>query len=516
MSRWIPAFVHELSDAEAAAALASMPGHARAEMDRLSKAEAVPEKPKAPRWRITGIASTEHVDKQGDTIRQAGLDWRPFLESGYINDDHGRGAEHVIGYPTKVRKITLRDPKGGKPVAATAIEGYLFDIERAEKLANLAKSMEGTERQMGFSVEGPAPKRSANDPKEIIEATINHVAFTPWPVNPNALAVVSMASLAKSFAKAMEAGDGVATPNAEVPGDVAPLIVQDLIGAGRRKKREALSIKGLLVQFQAALAAATNKPAGTKAAEGERMDPQKFLKGKLAKMSPAEATKFAKQMGWEPEDDEGDDEMEKSTSDLDLLLKSMARNAAEAHERNANLDKSAEAIGGLVKSGGADAGLLKSLFADVQAAFEDHTKAADVMERRLAEATQVAIDAGVLTSHLAKSMKAMGEKIDGLTEQIAQATGRAGTPRAAVNAKPVARFADDSVPGSLAKSEERPLGGLNGEQAMDALVKGARDAYRANNADLGNALSNIVTKLAEPNPKFDASERDLIKKTLKG
>lgn len=499
-----------------------MPGYVRAELDRLSKADDKPEKPKAPRWRITGIASTEHVDRQGDTIRQSGLDWRQFLESGYINDDHGRGAEHVIGYPTAVRKITLRDGKGGKPVAATAIEGFLFDVERAEKLAHLAKSMEGTARQMGFSVEGPPPKRSAIDPKEIVAATITHVALTPWPVNPNALAVVTMSQLAKSFSKAMTAGSGVATPDAAVPGDAAPLIVQDLIGAGRRKRKR-IPIKEALAQIMGALAASANKPAGSIAAEGvNSMGPKEFMKAKLSKMSDAEMKKLAKNMGYGGEDDEemeDDDEMEKSDPGVDpeainSLLKSLNEHI-ETAGRTASFDKSASVLGGLAKSGNGEASALKAVLDDVRDVLAENLAAAEKTNAHIDLFTQFNGHVGEIVANLAKSLRSVEAKVEGLSGQIAQATGRPGAPKATVSAKPVPRFPDDAVPGAggLAKGAGgggHPLASMPKEKVMAALSKGFRDALDAGETDKATSLNEVVTLLQMGASEFTAAQREAV------
>jgi len=221
VSRWFPVQVEAIDDAQADALALAMPSHVRAIGAELSKGDS----PK-PKWRVTGLASTEHKDRQGDTIRQDGLDWTQFLKHGFINDDHGKTANDIIGYPTKVRAVKVRD--GNRTIPATAIEGYLFDTPKAAQLAALAKSMHGTPRQMGFSVEGPAPKRSVTDPSEIVGAVVTHVAFTPWPVNPYATAVVELQKSVRLLCKAMTAGSGVAVPGASVPGAVAPVMPQDL------------------------------------------------------------------------------------------------------------------------------------------------------------------------------------------------------------------------------------------------------------------------------------------------
>lgn len=207
---WGPCSVVELTPAEKAAAWAGM----RPDVLEKARAERV-----TPRFKVMGIASTEEQDIQGDTVRQDGLDFRPFLRRGYINDDHGKHATDVIGYPTRVFKTTIQSE--GRRINATGVEGYLFDTPRAAELAALAIAMEGTERQMGFSVEGPPPRRSPKDPHEIVGGTVEYLALTPWPVNPGARArvelVKSAARLCKSLQRAARAGS---------PGDSGPGVMQ--------------------------------------------------------------------------------------------------------------------------------------------------------------------------------------------------------------------------------------------------------------------------------------------------
>ena len=40
------------------------------------------------RIKLRGIISTEHRDRQGEVILQRGLDFRPFLDYGWFNDNH--------------------------------------------------------------------------------------------------------------------------------------------------------------------------------------------------------------------------------------------------------------------------------------------------------------------------------------------------------------------------------------------------------------------------------------------
>lgn len=216
---WAPVVVAELSDAEAAFALASMP-------TRVKKGAA--RDGRKPKFKLTGIASTEHRDVQDDVIHQKGLKWNSFLRRGYFNEDHGRGARDVVGYPTKVYRTSVR--ANGKSVAATAVEGYLFDTPRAAELARLAIAMDGTNRQMGLSVEGPPPKRSTNDRRDILEAEVEHCAITPWPVNPHTTVNIEMVKGARRLAKSLTASARLERGmRAGGPGDSGPGVLRALM-----------------------------------------------------------------------------------------------------------------------------------------------------------------------------------------------------------------------------------------------------------------------------------------------
>lgn len=175
------------------------------------------------RVRIRGLASTEHMDQDGDTIVQDGLDFSYFLKRGFFNDNHSKETADVLGYPDKVYPVTIDDD--GKKVRATAVEGYLLDTPEAMRIADLARSLDGTPRQLGFSVEGPPPVRDPRNPARIVKATVRNVAITNCPVNP-----FTKLDLVKSmrFAKALSAGGPAQAPGVVVAGSARPLMPESL------------------------------------------------------------------------------------------------------------------------------------------------------------------------------------------------------------------------------------------------------------------------------------------------
>lgn len=169
------------------------------------------------RLRIRGIASTEHRDRDGDTIRQDGLDFSEFIAHGWFNDNHTKDTTGVLGYPDRVYPVVIED--GGRTVKATAVEGYLLDTPEARRIADLAASLKGTPRQLGLSVEGPPPTRDRADPTQIIKAKVRNVAITNCPVNP-----FTTLGLAKSMFVAERLSKGATT------GSIAPLMPESLGG----------------------------------------------------------------------------------------------------------------------------------------------------------------------------------------------------------------------------------------------------------------------------------------------
>lgn len=157
--------------------------------------------------RIGGICSTDDLDRQAEQILQDGLDFEPFLKSGWFNDNHDPSTDAVVGYPiiAQYRSMGLR--KGWH------VEGYMLDGHpRADALWMLANALQKTDRRLGFSVEGGVTARDAKNPAIIRKAVVREVAITRCPVNTNTALHV--------LAKSLSAGSGpVAAAPASATGD---------------------------------------------------------------------------------------------------------------------------------------------------------------------------------------------------------------------------------------------------------------------------------------------------------
>lgn len=141
---------------------------------------------KGDEWRIGGYASTSDEDRQGDEIVQKGLDYSDFVNHGWFNYDHDNSK--ILGYPDKSKCRV--DSKG------FYVEGTLLkDVSIAKSMweTALALKKSGSDRKLGFSVEGKILKR--NDLGQVVKAKIYNVAITANPVNTSC----NWEALVKSF-----------------------------------------------------------------------------------------------------------------------------------------------------------------------------------------------------------------------------------------------------------------------------------------------------------------------------
>jgi hypothetical protein len=150
--------------------------------------------------RIAGIISTEMRDKQQEVVLQRGLDFGPFLKSGWNNDNHSKKTTDVLGYPTEVKRFQKGEqlPDGSSAKAnGTWAEGYLLETPEADKVwkLGLALAKAGSDRRLGYSIEGSVLERTGPDRKTVAKAVVRNVALTNCPVGED----TRMEILAKSL-----------------------------------------------------------------------------------------------------------------------------------------------------------------------------------------------------------------------------------------------------------------------------------------------------------------------------
>lgn len=237
------------------------PFHFEFEFETFEKASAEPGKER----RIAGIVSTDHLDKQHEVLIQEGLDFSPFLKSGYFNDNHLKETGKAVGYPDRAEMRSLPDGRRG-----WYVEGYLLKGHPpADEIWNLATALErsGAPRRLGFSVEGSILERDEADPRRVRKAIVREVAITRCPVNDR----TSLSTLAKS----LSVGNG--PPAGGAPGDGSPLRVEALEGvkparpeasAGEElRKRKKRMKKSEAIRFLMAREPSLTKPMATRIVE---------------------------------------------------------------------------------------------------------------------------------------------------------------------------------------------------------------------------------------------------------
>jgi len=162
--------------------------------------------------RIGGICTTDDLDRQAEVILQDGLDFAPFLKSGWFNDNHDPSTDALVGYPTTAQYRQLGLRKGWY------VEGYLLKgSPRADAIWMLANALQKTDRRLGFSVEGAVAARDAANPLTIRKAVVREVAITRCPVNASTALHV--------LAKSLSAGAAVPVPTTPVTGDGAGRVI---------------------------------------------------------------------------------------------------------------------------------------------------------------------------------------------------------------------------------------------------------------------------------------------------
>jgi hypothetical protein len=211
------------------------------ELEAFEKAGSPPGKER----RIGGYVTTDQLDRQGEKLIQSGINFDPFIKGGWFNDNHSQATEDIVGYP-ETAEIRHR-PDGSK---GWYVEGYMLKGDgntKADKLWGLAKSLQKSDRRLGYSVEGGIMKRDASDPNTVLEAVVQNVAITSCPINTN----TAMDILAKS----LSAGHAIGNPGSS-PGEGFALRTESLEGppainieAEEEKKRKKKLSKAQAIQY---------------------------------------------------------------------------------------------------------------------------------------------------------------------------------------------------------------------------------------------------------------------------
>lgn len=157
-----------------------------------------------------GIASSEAMDVQGDTILRKHLDLSYLQRRGYVNWDHGKEPADQLGFSTKATLVASGDLAEYEDLlgmtltksVSVYVEGSLYShVKKAVEVYDILKSIpEGVDGALGLSVEGSLVR---NEDKSVARAVVRGLAITPAPVHPDTLCRL-VKSLSLPFAKAVE------------------------------------------------------------------------------------------------------------------------------------------------------------------------------------------------------------------------------------------------------------------------------------------------------------------------
>jgi hypothetical protein len=203
------------------------------DIEVFEKAGVAPEKAR----RIGGFVSTSALDKQGERVLQEGLDFSPFLQDGWFNDNHSKATADIVGFPETAKLIR----KGERLPSGTSadktgwfVEGYLLQGHPpSDRIWELAKALQKTPRRLGFSVEGRVTQRMNKAGEPIVaRAVVKNVAVTNCPVNnQTSLEVLAKSLSAIEMSKALEVGPPPGP--ASDPGSIPAGVPLSGMGAGR-------------------------------------------------------------------------------------------------------------------------------------------------------------------------------------------------------------------------------------------------------------------------------------------
>jgi hypothetical protein len=144
-------------------------------------------KSKDGEWKVSGLATSNSRDRQGEVILPNGIDATPIAQGkGFLNFDHDNSPESTIGVLDSYKKT-----KDGMFVEGRLFKNHTKAKAIYEIMSSLGKSDTG---RVGMSVEGKVLERDPNNPSIIRRCIIKNVAITMNPVNTD-----TYADIIKSF-----------------------------------------------------------------------------------------------------------------------------------------------------------------------------------------------------------------------------------------------------------------------------------------------------------------------------
>jgi hypothetical protein len=129
---------------------------------------------------VKGVCSDDSQDTDEEILDPAGYDLSRFLTYGFLNYEHqtSKSPKAIVGEPTKAMIKGNQMHLEGKLYKDSVIARDLYDTA-------LMLKKSGSNRHIGFSIEGKALERDSVNKKRVTKALITNCAITFTPKNTN-------------------------------------------------------------------------------------------------------------------------------------------------------------------------------------------------------------------------------------------------------------------------------------------------------------------------------------------
>jgi hypothetical protein len=146
---------------------------------------------------LWGKASDSSEDSDKETLEPNGYILDRFLKSGYVNYEHlsKKSSKYIVGEPTDAKVKNNEFFVKAKLWKDSEVARDLWDT------VNTMKSS-GSNRKIGWSIEGKALQRDPSNEKRITKALITNIALTFSPKNKNSWADISKGNYEEPYIKA--------------------------------------------------------------------------------------------------------------------------------------------------------------------------------------------------------------------------------------------------------------------------------------------------------------------------
>lgn len=138
---------------------------------------------------VDGLASSEDLDAQGESVIQKGIILEPLRRSGWINWDHLQGAKFLIGEPVSAEVVRIEDHPRLRGRASKGLglyfKGFLYKGHPEAEAAWFHLNNPERTRLLAWSIQGRTLER---DGHRLTKCELRHMALTHQPVQRKSFA----------------------------------------------------------------------------------------------------------------------------------------------------------------------------------------------------------------------------------------------------------------------------------------------------------------------------------------